>query len=299
MLLEVSPEHQIPGVHFCHVNAVSMTHVGDRFLLVVVCNGGTNPMFEFLPLGNDSFKVTYFDSAKCPYNCNNVAFGTGNYSRFMCAGSDRVPFPLVFEIDEDSRLKYLENKKVELSAVNSLTSPEDYSARYDSVMTAWWGETSVVAMGLDQGHCVVFDFDSNKIIAILSNKDKTHSTASQCGIRTVAFSSKYPILIFAESRKYLHIVDMRTWKQQILEPPRLEPGDNRFDNADINGISWVPDQRILYVAYGHCIQEYFLSYGMPSLLDLCVDKLVTLRERWEEFGWKASAMPWQVSERLI
>lgn len=34
--------------------------------MVVMCNGGVNPLFEIVPLSETEFKVTYFDSAKYP-----------------------------------------------------------------------------------------------------------------------------------------------------------------------------------------------------------------------------------------
>lgn len=88
-------------------------------------------------------------------------------------------------------------------------------------MTAWWGNTGIGAMGIEQGYCVVFDFDKEKVVAVLTNKDQKQVGLYGSGaqIRIVAFSSKFPILIFAEATAYIHVVDMRTWKQQILPPP--------------------------------------------------------------------------------
>lgn len=94
--------------------------------------------------------------------------------------------------------------------------------RCHSMMTAWWGNTGIGAMGIEQGFCVVFDFDKEKVLAVLTNKDQSMADlyGSSTQIRIVAFSSRFPILIFAESTAYIHVVDMLTWKQQILPPPK-------------------------------------------------------------------------------
>ena len=38
-------------------------------------------------------------------------------------------------------------------------------------------------------------------------------------VRIVAFSSKFPILLFAEDSGHVHVVDMRTWTRQVIMPP--------------------------------------------------------------------------------
>jgi len=77
-----------------------------------------------------------------------------------------------------------------------------------------------------------------------------------------------------------------------------EEPENPLRDIDINGISWVPESRTLYIAYEHCIQEYYLSYGVPSLKELCVDKVVALKDLWSRYGWSIEQMPWTVTERL-
>src|SRR5690349_12955968 len=109
------------------------------------------------------------------------------------------------------------------------------------MMSAWQGSTGVGALALEQGFCVLFDYTIGKIIGVFSNKSRklTGYTSSQLSsnvcprcsdyrtgrqVRAVCFAADWPILLFAETRSFLHVVDLNGWQQQILGPPPFLPG---------------------------------------------------------------------------
>lgn len=78
-----------------------------------------------------------------------------------------------------------------------------------------------------------------------------------------------------------------------------EVNEEDFLNLDINGLTWLPGSNRFYVAYAHCIQEYELTYGVPTLSQIATDVIVRNREKWEEFGWSESIMPQSVKDELL
>lgn len=63
--------------------------------------------------------------------------------------------------------------------------------------------------------------------------------------------------------------------------------DNLFlrQSSDINGIAWLQHRSLFYVAYGHCIQEYKVQIGAPTLKEICSEFVLKSKEKWGEWGW--------------
>lgn len=68
--------------------------------------------------------------------------------------------------------------------------------------------------------------------------------------------------------------------------------------AEINGLAWRPNTHRFYVAYAHCIQEYELTYGVPTLRQLAIDAIVGYRDQWATLGWTEARMPPEVLDEL-
>jgi len=92
--------------------------------------------------------------------------------------------------------------------------------------------------------------------------------------------------------------DAEGQRDLLMRLINMAGGNINDEERGVNGIAWRPDSRIFYVAYADCIQEYYLAFGVPSLKELCIDKIVGMRERWSELGWSSEQMPYQVTERL-
>eukprot|EP01125_Pyxidicula_operculata_P021965 TRINITY_DN879_c0_g1_i3.p3 TRINITY_DN879_c0_g1~~TRINITY_DN879_c0_g1_i3.p3 ORF type:complete len:295 (-),score=74.54 TRINITY_DN879_c0_g1_i3:34-918(-) len=72
------------------------------------------------------------------------------------------------------------------------------------------------------------------------------------------------------------------------------------DLPEINGLAWSPNERVFYVAYEYCIQEYALNYGVKSLTQSVVDFMESIpKEKWEELGWSSDKIPVDIRSYFV
>eukprot|EP01121_Diplochlamys_sp_Union-15-3_P021426 TRINITY_DN867_c0_g1_i9.p1 TRINITY_DN867_c0_g1~~TRINITY_DN867_c0_g1_i9.p1 ORF type:complete len:555 (-),score=103.51 TRINITY_DN867_c0_g1_i9:38-1594(-) len=256
------------------INGCTLKIVNDKLLLFISRNGHCIPVYSF-EKEKDKWQLKLYQEISIPYNINFCAFGSGSYSNYLmtCLDCFVSPFIGVLKdgkiVDSGIVLKVPwekgESQKGEEGDRPEGESEEDSDTRKYSMMADWAPNSSLVALGLEEGMCCVFDLETREPVVTFHNAKRAEAGIyyEKGQIRTIRFSPvpSVPLLVFGEDREWIHFVDTVTWKHQVIKAPMDEM---------INGVKFSSDGRFLCVAFNSCIIEYQISVAVPSLKQICI-----------------------------
>jgi hypothetical protein len=273
-------------------------------------NGGEITMFDLNQEG-DRFVAKLRQHIPVNWNINHSAFGFFEFGNYLIGAPDYAEGPIIYQMDE---------AEVFTKVDTFLTFPKKGTS---AMMCSWQAQGPLFAMATERGECVVWHFPSRERVKVLLNcgkkfqklkeeeerrkngepepaEDDNKSNSSEGSyndyysaanqyVRIAKFNPvplfNY-ILVYAESHSFVHIVDTRTWDEQIIQT-----------NEGINGLCFSSDGRKIYVATDTRITEYELILR-TSLLETCLHHIRANLDKKETFGWNLEALPYDLQFKL-
>jgi len=250
------------------INGITIEKLEDHYFIFISRNGNFINVLEVVE-EDSKFIAKHCHDIDAGKNVNSISFGKKQYSSYFitCLDYFELPYFSKYENGSFNEVKFnldvpwLRHKQSEGIEADQYSSRARYSMKSD-----WDPERPIVAIGLEDGFCMVWNVEDGKLIANYENETKDHNASlfsSTVQVRTVTFSPNpdIPLLVFGESKGYLHFVDTIMWTCQTIKAP---------SNEEINGIKFTNDGKTLIVAFSSRLVEYKITVGIPPLFDLCM-----------------------------
>jgi WD40 repeat protein len=277
----VQMPEQRPVHHIC------VCHIEDnesKQLVISSLGAGASSITIDNPLSDSIPEPRLFSRGKL-----YTHFSTGKYDNklFIFGAANNQCGASVFQINE---------KTLDIGAEQNMLSYGE--ANITASMGSCQTEGPLFAMGTLDGRCFIWNVGTRELVQVMYNlidllkrhnkiEIEAHRFANN-SVLNVKFNPAPKlkhILVFAEASNYVHIVDTRTFKEQILPIGKGNP---------IAGLCFSPDGTKLYVATLHGVKVYSF-YMRASLLEHCS---VYIMENLSKIGWNISDLPADLHRRL-
>eukprot|EP00029_Vermamoeba_vermiformis_P009004 TRINITY_DN435_c0_g1_i2.p1 TRINITY_DN435_c0_g1~~TRINITY_DN435_c0_g1_i2.p1 ORF type:complete len:466 (+),score=81.05 TRINITY_DN435_c0_g1_i2:91-1398(+) len=230
--------HQTNNVFF---GTMKQSNGEDQVVLLVSKNGGEITMYDLNQEG-DRHVSKLRQHLEVRWNINHSAFGFFEFGKYLIGAPDYAEGPIIYQMDDAEQFTLVDT---------FLTFPHHGTS---AMMCTWQAQGPLFAMATERGECVVWHFPSRERVKVLLNcgkkmkafqeeeerrqrgetapmDDETKSSGSSSGsmdyysgsdqcVRIAKFNPvplfNY-ILVYAESNYFIHIVDTRTWDEQIIQ----------------------------------------------------------------------------------
>jgi len=307
--MKLIKEHDDNGIIFegslndyngSQINGLLIKQIDGHFFVFVSRNASYINIFEIVPKEEgDAFELKHVSDIDTGFNVNFIAFGNGPiWSDCLITCLDNFEKPLCYKYVGDNKFEECNFNlnipwlKKDIPNENTKTDEENQREEAfvrNSMKADWSPNSSIVALGLEEGQCIVWDVASGRMIGEFQNHSKALSSSygdSGVQIRTITFSPSVdvPILVFGESNAYLHFIDTISWNEKMIKAPSKQ---------EINGIKFTNDGRTLIVAFTNRIAEYRVTVGIPPLSELIINYISKNMEKFD-----MSLLPPEVVSRI-
>eukprot|EP00029_Vermamoeba_vermiformis_P013025 TRINITY_DN7962_c0_g1_i1.p1 TRINITY_DN7962_c0_g1~~TRINITY_DN7962_c0_g1_i1.p1 ORF type:complete len:434 (-),score=-9.59 TRINITY_DN7962_c0_g1_i1:59-1360(-) len=287
------PEHgksiQIPEqrpVH--HVSLCNLeSHASKMLVIFSIGNGASYLVVDNLLSDSTLAEPRFFARNKLFAHC---CTGKYNGRLYIFGATNNQSGPSVFLFNEQTQ---------------EIEAEENMLSYGESNITASMGSCQtngpLFAMGTLDGRCFIWNVETRELVQVMYNlidllkkhnkiEIEAHRFANN-GIMNVRFNPAprlKHILAFAEASNYVHIVDTRTFKEQIIPIGKGNP---------ISGLCFSHDGTKLYVATMRGVNVYDL-YMRSSLLEHCTVFIMENLAKKDEYGWNISDLPTDLQRKL-
>jgi hypothetical protein len=278
-----------------HINTVQLVpfkiNQDEQGVMLFVCKNGGEVTSYIIEEEDNKFVTRVHQQIVPPLNVNYTSFGSFEFGKYLICAADDAHGPIIYQMNHNGMFELLQGTL-------------SYAKKTSSTMCSWQAQGPYLAMATERGQCIVWHFPSKEIIKELGSRsitakvsteeddesDTSFTFSSEACVRLVKFNPvplfNY-ILVFAEAKKNVHVVDTRTWEEQII----------KVCDGDINGLCFSHDGKRLHVAHAEGIHVYDLILK-KSLFESCVQYIHSNLHLKSQFNWQFDQLPHEVQRKI-